>query len=77
MIVSRSESHGSDENSSTRHYSETIELIHNIVTVYGPQRGEDGEVILPPGEHHFPFNFLLPELPSSFEVRMKPLIKRR
>nr|XP_022329069.1 arrestin domain-containing protein 3-like [Crassostrea virginica] len=62
------EQHGSGKHRHTRHYSANELYFNNVVTVFGKGLGGGDEHTLPPGQHHFPFSFMLPpNLPSSFE----------
>jgi hypothetical protein len=47
----------------------TFPLVNTIVTLFGGNYGDKTpDFTLPAGEHHFPFSFKLPDLPSSFRV---------
>ena len=48
--------------------TEKLELVNEIITLYGQERGANGQVVLQAGEHRFPFRFVLSDLPSTFKV---------
>ncbi|XP_056022792.1 arrestin domain-containing protein 3-like [Ostrea edulis] len=63
-----SERHGSGKHRRTVHYRATEYYFNNVVIVFGKGLGGGDEQILHPGQHAFPFSFVLPpSLPSSFE----------
>ncbi|XP_078330339.1 arrestin domain-containing protein 17-like [Crassostrea virginica] len=60
--------HGTGENRHTVEYSASEPYFYNVVPVFGRGLSGGDEYILPPGQHYFPFSFILPPgLPSSFE----------
>nr|XP_022329071.1 arrestin domain-containing protein 17-like [Crassostrea virginica] len=57
-----------DSDSGTSHYSASEVYFYNVVPVFGRGLRGGDEYILSPGQHYFPFAFILPPgLPSSFE----------
>ncbi|XP_061172553.1 arrestin domain-containing protein 3-like [Saccostrea echinata] len=62
------ESRGSGQNRHTVTYSATEYYFNNVMSVFGKGLSGGDEYSLPPGQHTFPFSFVLPpNLPSSFE----------
>ncbi|XP_048733656.1 arrestin domain-containing protein 3-like [Ostrea edulis] len=63
-----SERQGSSDNRHTVFYTATEYYFNNVVCVFGKGLGGGDEHFLQPGQHVFPFSFVLPpNLPSSFE----------